>query len=95
MHTQRVRKRAPHSRPPAAAFAARADGKKAGVDAAGAAGSAASRARGRVMSLEEAQMVLGVEPNTTWDAVLKARAATPRDTHARAGSAHAGLCAPR
>jgi hypothetical protein len=33
------------------------------------------------MSLEEAQMVLGVEPNSTWDAVLKARGrcrATPR-----------------
>jgi hypothetical protein len=42
------------------------------VDAAGAAGSAAARAKGRVMSLEEAQMVLGVEPNSTWDAVLKA-----------------------
>ena len=66
-----------------------ADGTKAGMSAEGAA-KAAAGAKSK-LSLQEAQMILSVEPNAAWEDVLKARARHPprRDGRMRCGRAHA------
>jgi hypothetical protein len=64
------------------AAAPRADGTKAGMSAEGAAKAAAGKSK---LSLQEAQMILSVEPNASWEEVLKARArsAPRRDARKR------------
>ena len=46
------------------------------------------------LSLQEAQMILSVEPNAAWEDVLKARARHPPRRHGRKRCARARVVSP-